>query len=387
MRPCQGITVIDMSRYFPGRFCTLMLADLGAEVITVEPPRVPSAKLKPIGRDTGARYLALNRNKKSITLDLTSELGRNVFYELVRKKGDVIVEGSRPGVARRLGIDYETLKGINPRTVYVSISGFGQDGPYQYLSSHDINIVGMAGLLTLRGDSPVPTGIFLGDTITAFMATVGILSALVHAEKSGEGQFIDVSMLDALISCLNVRAMRHFHSRTTAVKDDDFSSFTYPFYNAYQTKDGGYLTVAAVEPHFWESLCVLLGKKEFIQHQFGKGAEREEIFECFREAFATKTRDEWIEVLRKADIPCGPVNSIEEALQDPQVIYRGMVTEVAHPLLGKIKQLGIPIKFSETPCESPSSPPLYGQHTNEILEGLGYSRESIEGFRKNGVIE
>ena len=201
------------------------------------------------------------------------------------------------------------------------------------------------------------------------------------------GQYIDLSMLDALISCLNVKAMRHFLSGMPVAEDDDFSSFTYPFYNAYQAKDERYLTIAAVEPHFWERLCILMGNKDFVTRQFDKGPEREKIFDYFRRSFATKTRDEWIKALREVDIPCGPVNSIEEALQDPQVIHRGMVTEVTHPLLGRIKQLGVPVRFSETACPSPPAAPLYGQHTNEILEDLGFSKESIEGFRKNGVIE
>ena len=386
MRPCHGITVIDLSRYLPGRFCTLMLADLGAKVITVEPPRVPSATMRPIGRDTGARYLALNRNKKSIALDVNSEEGKDIFYKLARR-ADVFVEGFRPGVGERLGMGYGTIKKINPKMVYVSISSFGQKGPYRNFSSHDINQIGMAGLLPIKGSDPVPAGIFLSDTITAFTATIGVLSALIHARRSGEGQYIDVSMLDALMSCLNVKAMRHFLSGTPAVEDDDFSSFTFPFYNAYQTKDERYITIAAVEPHFWKRLCVLMGRKDFVARQFDKGAGREEIFEYFRKSFATKTRGEWIKELRETDIPCGPVNSVEDALRDPQVACRGLVTEAPHPLLGRIKQLGAPIKFSETPCESPAAAPLYGQHTIEILEGLGYSRESIDGFRKNGVIE
>lgn len=386
MRPCHGITVIDLSRYLPGRFSTLMLADLGAEVITVEPPRISSAKLRPIGRDTGARYLALNRNKKSIALDLNSEDGKNIFYKLV-KRADVIIESSRPGVAERLRIDYPIIKKINPKIVYASISSFGQNGPYRNLSSHDLNILGLTGLLNLKESSPIPTGILLSDTITGLTSTIGILSALIETQRTCKGQYVDLSMLDAMISCLNVKAMRYLLDSTHTLEDDDFTSFTYPFYNAYKTKDERYITVAAVESHFWERLCILMGRQDFIARQFDKGAEREEIFESFRKSFATKARNEWIKELREADIPCGPVNSIEEALQDPQVIYRGMVTEAAHPLLGRIKQLGIPIKFSETPCESPSSAPLYGQHTNEILGGLGYSKESIDGFRKNGVIE
>lgn len=386
MGPYQDITVIDLTQYLPGRFCTLMLADLGATVITVEPPRIPSAKIRPIGRDTGARYLALNRNKKSITLTLNSNDGKDIFYKLAAK-ADVLLEGSRPGVAEHLGIDYATLRKINPRIVYVSISSFGQDGPYRDVPSHDLNLIGLTGLLQVMGDRPLPNGILIGDTVTAFTALTGTLSALLHVQTSGQGQFVDISMLDALVSCLNVKAMRQLLAGSRAAQEEDFSSLTFPFYYAYRAADGRYLTVGAVEPHFWKRLCIVLGKEEFIPHQFDKGAKREEIFAEFRKSFATKTRDEWIKALREVDIPCGPVNSIEEALQDPQVIHRGMVTEVTHPLLGRIKQLGVPIRFSETACPSPSAAPLYGQHTNEILGDLGFSKESIEGFRKNGVIE
>ena len=386
MGPCQGITVIDLSRYLPGRFCTLMLADLGAQVITVEPPRVSSVKMRPIGRDTGARYLALNRNKKSITLALNLKEGKDIFYKMIGK-ADVLLEGSRPGVAERLEIDYGTLREINRKLVYVSISSFGQDGPYKNLSSHDINQIGLSGLLTQTGRLSVPTGIFVSDTVAAFAAAIGTLSALVCARGSGVGQYIDVSMLDVLMSCLNVKAMRHLLSGTSAAEDEDVSSLAYPFYNVYQTRDEKYVTLAAVEPHFWERLCGLMGRKDFVALQFNKGPERQEIFEHLRNFFAKKTRDEWIKELHEADIPCGPVNSVEEALQDRQVDHRGMVSEALHPVLGRIKQLGTPIKFSATPCGSPSVAPLYGQHTIEILESLGFSKKSIEGFRKNGTIE
>ena len=397
MRPCDGITVIDVTRYLPGRFSSLMLADLGATVITVEPPRISSAKSRAIGRDTGPRYLALNRNKKSITLALNSEEGRKIFHQLARR-ADVLLEGSRPGVAKRLRVDYDTIKNINPRMVYVSISSFGQEGPYQNLSSHDINLMGLSGLLQVRESSPVPTGVFWGDTVTALTATICILSALIHTRTSGAGQYIDLSMFDSLISCLNVKAMRQLLSGIPVPEEDDFASLiqpeeddfaslTHPFYTAYRANDDRYITIAAVEPHFWERLCILMGRKDLVARQYDKGAAREEIFDFFRKSFAERTSDEWIAKLRDADIPCGPVNSIEEALGDPQVIYRDMITEVEHRVLGRIKQLGTPFKFSQTSRTPSPAAPIYGEHTFEILNSLGYSKESIEGFRKSGVIE
>ncbi len=386
MGPCQGITVLDLSRYLPGRFCTLMLAYTGAEVITVEPPRVPSAKIRPIGKDTGARYIALNRNKKSITVDLHSEDGKEIFYKLV-KKAAVIVESSRPGVAKRLGIDYPAARRINPKIVYASISNFGQDGPYANLPGHDITCLGLAGLLDVKEFPPVLPGILLSDTIAACMATIGILSALLEAQKSGKGQYVDLSILDAVISCLNVRAMRHFLDTTPAPGEDDFTYLIYPFYNVYKAKDNRYITVAAVEPHFWKRLCVMLGREDFVQYQFDKGTKRAEIFEHFRKTFAARNSDEWVRRLRCSDIPGGPVNTLEEVFQDPQVIHRNMVADMPHPLLGAVKYLGIPMKFSETPGEFKSPPPLYGEHTVEILESSGYSKEAIEVLQQKGVVE
>ena len=387
MGPCQGVRVIDLTRYFPGRFCTLMLADLGAEVITVEPPRVPSAKIKPIGKDTGARYLAINRNKKSMALDLNKEEGRAVFYDLICK-ADVVVEGSRPGVAERLKIHYSVVKELNPKIVYCSISNFGQDGPYRKRPSHDIDCLGLAGMVDM-GEAPLlPKNLIVSDAIGALMATLGILSGLFEAQRSGKGQFVDLSLLDALVSCLNVRAMRYFLSSVNSEKeDDDFTSFSFPFYNVYKAKDGRYITIAAVESHFWRNICVLMGKEDFVQHQFDKGEKRREIFDHFRRIFMTKDRDEWVGILNGSDAPAGPVNSLEEVFQDPQINYRNMVTESLHPILGRIKQVGIPIKFSETPCEAQSPAPIYGMHTVEILEDLGYSKERIGKLRGEGIIE
>jgi len=390
MGPCQGIRVIDLTRTLPGRCCTLMLADLGAEVITVEPPRVPSAKIEPIGRDTGARYLAINRNKKSMGLDLNKEGGRAVFYDLIRK-ADVLVEGSRPGVAERLKIDYSIARGLNPKIVYCSITSFGQDGPYRNRPGHDVGCLGLAAMVDV-GEAPLlPKNVLVSDTIGALMAAIGILSALFEAQRSGQGQFVDLSLLDALVSCLNVKAMRYFlsseNSRNSGEKDDDFTSFSYPFYNVYKVKDGRYVTVAAVEKHFWKNLCVLMGREDFVPDQFAKGERRREIFDYFRSRFMTKDRDEWVGILDRSNVPGGPVHSLEEVFRDPQVKDRKMVVEAFHSVLGKIRQLGAPIKFSGTPCEAPSPAPIYGMHTAEILEGLGYSKERIGKLRGDGIIE
>lgn len=387
MGPCQGVRVIDLTRYLPGRFCTLMLADLGAEVITVEPPRVPSAKMKPIGRDTGARYLAINRSKKSMGLDLNKEEGRAILYELIRK-ADVFVEGSRPGVAERLKIDYPVAKELNPKIVYCSISSFGQNGPYRDRPSHDLSCLGLAGMVDM-GEAPLlPKNLIVSDTIGALMATIGILSGLFEAQRSGKGQYVDLSMLDALVSCLNIKAMRYLLSTVNSDKEeDDFTSFGYPFYNVYKAKDGGYVTVAAVERHFWRNICALMGREDFVQHQFDKGEKRRKIFDHFRRTFMTKDRDEWVGILYRSDVPCGPVNSLEEVFRDPQINHRRMVVESFHSVLGKIRQLGTPIKFSGTPYEAQSPAPIYGMHTVEILEDLGYSKERIGKLRGDGIIE
>ncbi|MFC1967316.1 CaiB/BaiF CoA transferase family protein [Chloroflexota bacterium] len=384
MGPCQGIKIVDTSRYLPGRFCTNLLADMGAEVVTVEPPSDPASKVSSVGSDTGARYLALNRNKQSITLDLNTEAGRDVFYRLI-SRSDAVVESFRPGAADKMGIGYKTLGKYNPRLVYCAISSFGQSGPYAALPGHDLNILSLAGVLQNDEQPCLPSSLLIGSTISSLMSTIGILGALISAKETGKGQYVDVSMLDALISCLNIRATRVLRTG----KDEDRSDFTdlkFPCYTTYPTKDGRRLSIGAVEPHIWKRLCRFARRPDFIDHQFDE-RKNDEMFSFFRELFMTKEVDEWIAILKEHDIPCAKVNRLSEALADEQVLHRDMVCEVDHPVLGRIKQLGIPIKYSDTPGDVSSTAPLYGQDTVRILKRIGYSDSEINGFRRGGIID
>ncbi len=405
MLALEGIRVLDLSGFPTVGFCTMMLGDFGAEVLKVEAPPKAGARggigkdLSPVG-EGGRREAAfhpLNRNKKSIALNLRSEEGRQIFHRLAGKS-DVIVEGFRPGVVKRLGVDYETINKLNPRIIYCSLTGYGQDGPYHNLPGHDINYISIGGALGLIGERDshpiIPlnlVGDLAGGALHAFM---GILIALMARERTGKGQYVDISITDGVISLLAALAGDYFSSGIVLQKGDGFPSGTYPYYNIYQTKDGKYITLGCLEPRFWENLCRELGRVDLISYHFtpnhffhrAEGERWGEVFSYLRKVFLTKTRDEWFEQLGQKDIPVGKVYTLDEVLSDPQVLHRQMVAEMEHPTLGKVKQVGIAIKLSDTPGKIRSFSPLLGEHTEEVLSDLGYAKEDITALRRAGVI-
>ncbi|MGQ9825798.1 MAG: CaiB/BaiF CoA transferase family protein, partial [Desulfotomaculales bacterium] len=368
--PLSGITVLDLTRLLPGPFCSLLLADFGAEVIKIEQPGAGDYMrwYPPLVGDTGGMYLLLNRNKKSLTLDLSKPAGKEIFSRLARR-ADVILEGFRPGVARKLGIDYEALAGANPRIVYCSISGYGQDGPYAGQPGHDINYLGYAGVLGMTGNAggpPVVPGVQIADIGGGALAAVaGILLALLARERTGRGQFVDVAMLDGVISWLPTLAGGYFAGGEVPVRGKTWLTGGYACYGVYQTKDGGYVSLGALEAHFWERLCRYLGREEFIRWQFAE--EKQEEMRSFLEGvFLSRSRDEWVKIFREIDTCGGPVYNLAEVFEDPQVRHREMVFSLEHPRLGRIKQLGFPVKLSATPARVRLAPPDLGEHTNEI---------------------
>jgi len=370
MLPLEGIKVLDLGTMTPGKYCTFLLGDLGAEVIRVERPTGPSAAISD-------EDLALNRNKRSIALNLRTEEGKQVFYRLVQS-ADVILESNRPGVTKRMGVDYETIKGLNPNIIYCSLSGFGQDGPYHQYPGFDLIFMAIGGLLGLvAGHPPIVPGIYVSDVGSGLLATIGILTALVSRHKTGKGQLVDVAMLDGVVSWLSTISGVQ---RLSEELPEGMLSWVMPGYNVYETKDGKYLALGIFRPQSWQALCQTLGREDLIDQQWAMGAKQEEMLSLFQETFRSKTRDEWYHLLRDLDVEVGPVNSPQEVCSDPQVLHRGMVVEVEHPIAGRVKQVGIPIKFSETPGQIRSPAPTIGQDTEAILQELGYSEEDIEGL-------
>jgi crotonobetainyl-CoA:carnitine CoA-transferase CaiB-like acyl-CoA transferase len=364
----------------PGKYCTFLLADLGAEVMRVERP-TPSST--PITDED----LILNRNKRSITLNLRNDEAKQIFYRLA-KDADVILESNRPGVTKRMGVDYETIKKICPNIIYASLSGFGQDGPYRMLPGFDLIFMAIGGLLGLIGKKdhpPFVPGLWVSDAGSGLLTTIGILTALISRQNTGKGQYIDIAMLDGVLSLLSTISGFQRPSGEPA-QAESLETAVMPGYNVYQAKDGKYLALGTFRSQSWEALCQALGRKDLIDKQWAGGAKRDEIISFFEESFRTKTRDEWCQLLRELDVEVGPINSLREVFADPQLLHRRMVVEVEHPTAGKMKQVGIPLQFSETPGRLKSPAPSIGQDTKTILRELGYHEEEIDTLRKTKAI-
>jgi len=384
----EGIRILDLSRLLPGPYCSLILADMGAEVIKVEEPGFGDyiRWIPPMVHGKSYRYLILNRNKKSITLDLKSNEGREIFVKLV-SKSDVVLESFRPGVAKRLRISYDELKTVNPQIIYCAISGYGQDGPYRDLSGHDINYIGYGGALGIigrKGELPIIPGVQIADIGGGGMlAAISILTAIIARTKTGRGQFVDVSMLDGVVSWLTIHAAEYFGGGKSPERGEMMLSGALAAYNVYETKDGKCLTLGILEEWFWKNLCKALQRDDLSKINFVDLNQQPRILSTLMETFKTKTLAEWISILNAADVPCGPVNSIEEVFKDPQVLHRKMIVETEHPVAGKIKQIGIPIKLSETPGGVRSPPPELGQHTEEVLTQVaGLTKEEVKRLQK-----
>lgn len=390
--PLEGIKILDLSTMLPGPFCTMILADFGAEVIKVEAPK--SGDLfrgtKPLVEDTGGVFFQVNRNKKSITLNLKSEEGREVFYRLA-KDADVIIEQYRPGVVKRLGVDYESIKAINPRIVYCSLSGYGQNGPYEQLSGHDLNYISYAGILGLtarQGQAPTLPGVQIADIGGgALYAAIGILLALMARERNGTGQFVDTSMLDGAVSWLPIVASDYFVTGQPPKAGSAMLIGRNACYEVYETKDGRYISIGAVEPHLWANFCDKIGKEEFKAWQ--RVSEKQaEMFAYLRDLFQTKTQAEWCSFLDGVDCCWSPVLNIDEVFSDPQVLHRNMVFDMVDPAAqyGIIRQIGSAIKLSETPARRELFPPRKGEHNREYFRQIGYTDEQIASLKEKGVI-
>jgi crotonobetainyl-CoA:carnitine CoA-transferase CaiB-like acyl-CoA transferase len=390
----EGIRIIDLTEYLAGPYCSMILADLGAEVVKVEQPGRGDGSRQwgpPFLGGESAYYLSVNRNKRSLALNLKSDKGRSIFYRL-SSTADVFIENFRPGIAQKLGVDYATLSKHNDRLVYCSISGFGQNGPYANKPLYDIIGQGVSGLMSITGEKgrpPVKVGIAISDICGGMFAAVGILAGIAVREKTGRGQRIDISIMDGLVSWLSHQAGGFL---ATGVNPERLGSShpTIAPYQAFKASDS-YFVVAVGNDALWSKFCEALYLNElFADERFHTNPERvkhrEELAQILGDLFVTKPASEWIERIEARGVPCGPVHNLSDVFNDPQVLYRKMINEVQHPSAGTIKVVGVPIKMSDTPGSVRTHPPMLGEHTNQILNSLGYTDTQIADLRKEGVI-
>ena len=389
----DGLRVLDLSRLLPGGFCSLLLADLGADVLKVEDTGMGDyvrwATPHYEGAEDSAKsalFLALNRGKRSVRVNLKEERGREVLLRLAREH-DVLLESFRPGVLDRLGVGYERLRQENEGLVYCAISGYGQTGPYTGRSGHDMNYLGLNGLLGLTGDREGPPVQSAGQIADlgggALMGAVGILAALRERDRSGQGQLVDVSMLDGSLSWLALVAAKYFGDGEVPRRGDLELAGRLICYRPYACSDG-WVTLGALEPKFWQAWCRGVGREDLIERQFdapGSDAHAE-----VERVFLERTREEWREFASEHDCCLEPVLELDEALDSELVRAREMVVELDQPGTDGVRQLGLPIKLSRTPGREPSPGPALGEHTDEVLRSIGYSSEEVQALKDAGAV-
>ncbi|MCW4037039.1 MAG: CoA transferase [Candidatus Bathyarchaeota archaeon] len=393
--PLKGIRVLDLTRVLAGPFCSMTLSDLGAEVIKVEIPRRgdDTRAYPPFIEGQSSYFMSLNRGKKSVTLNLKTGEAREALYRIA-EKCDVFLENFRPGVTKRLGVDYEALRKVNPKLIYCSISSFGQTGPYAQWPGYDLIIQGMGGLMGITGEPgrpPVRIGMAITDIGAGMYAIIAILSALRVRDNTGRGQYLDVSMIDGSVSWMTYIAGNYFATGEVPPRMGSAHPSIAP-YQAFEAGDGKSLLVAAGNDRLWGMLCQVMGLESLRDDlRYATNDKRVEnrgtLIPTLKEEFKKGVRDEWLEKLRGVGFPCAPVYTIDEIFSDPQVLHRGMLVEMEHPVAGTIKQIGPALKFSETPCALSAPPPMLGEQTEEVLKSLAsYSDMEIEELKKTGAI-
>jgi len=387
--PLRHLKILDLSQRLPGPFCSQLLADFGAEVVKVESPQRGDygRYYLPKMKKEGAGFLMINRNKKSLTLNLKTSAGRKIFMKLL-KRFDVVIESFKPGSLETLGIGYEQAKKIHPKIIYCSITAYGQSGPYKEKAGHDLNSIGMSGILDMTGEPggpPIIPGAQIADIGAGLLAAIAILIAVITREKKKVGQHIDISMLDSVISWLSIHAGNFFATGKIPERGRGMLTGGLACYNVYQTKDGRYISLAALEPHFWKTLCRLLGIESWVSKQFTMEVQ-DRIKKRLSQIFRKKTMNGWLRTFSGNDICLEPILNIKEVFSHPQLLQRKMRCEIIHPTEGRLSQIGIPIKFSKTPGQIRMPPPLLGEHTTKILKNIGYGMSQIEAWKHQGVI-
>lgn len=388
MKPLEGLKVLDLSRVLAGPYCAMMLADYGANVIKIEPPVVgdDSRAFGPFVGKESAYFMSLNRNKRSITLNFKRQAEVDLFKEMV-KQADVVLENYRPGTMEKFGLGYDELKKINPKIIYAACSGFGHSGPYMLKPAYDIIVQAMGGIMSITGPEngePTRVGASIGDVIAGMFTAYGIMLALFHRQNTGEGQKVDVGMLDCQLAVLENAISRYTTSGNVPVPLGNRHPSITPF--ASFTASDGHIIVGAGNDRLWEKLCNIIGCPELIKDErFDNNGKRtanvKELTPILNAIFIKKTIAEWLEVLEKAELPCAPINTIDKIVNDPHIKAREMIVEIDHPIAGHQKMPGVPVKMSATPGKVEFCAPLLGQHTAEILEELfGWDKAKTEAF-------
>ncbi|MFW6373047.1 MAG: CaiB/BaiF CoA transferase family protein [Thermodesulfobacteriota bacterium] len=395
-KPLSDLTVLDLSRVLAGPYCSMMLGDLGADVIKVERPELGDDTRHwdpPSAGGEAAYYLCVNRNKRSLTVNLKEAEGREIIRELARKS-DILIENYKVGTLDKMGLGYEEIKKVNPGIIYCSITGFGQNGPYKDKPGYDFMIQGMGGIMSFTGDPegpPMKVGVAIVDITAGLFASSAILAALRHREKTGAGQYIDIALLDSVVAWLANVGSNYLISGQLPRRYGNAHPNIVP-YEPFMAEDGVYIALAVGNDPQWRKFCKLAGIEELAEDpRFATNAarvnHREELIPIIREKMLDRPAEEWLKLLDENKIPCGPINTLDKVFSDPQVLEREMVADVPHPTAESFKMAASPMKLTETPCEITRHPPLLGEHTDEVLkEMLDIDEKRIASLRASGII-
>ena len=390
----EGVKVLDLTQIMAGPYCTMMLADMGADVVKVEKPNGGDDTRRmgpPFIEGESAAFLGINRNKRSVVVDIRSDDGREIVLDMARQY-DILVQNFRPGSLERMGLGYEQVREINPAMVYCTISGFGVTGPYARRGGFDLVTQGMSGLMSVTGhpDSP-PTkiGVPVCDLNAGMFAALGILTAYINRLKTGEGQHVDTSLLEGGIAYTFWESAMYFATGEAPGPKGSAHRLTAP-YQAFETSDG-YVNVGAANQANWERLCAAIGRDELVSDpRFVEPRDRmnnlDALISTLEQTFSQKTSERWLNALEAAGVPAGPIYDIEQVYNDPQVRAREMVVETDHPVAGRTDNIGIPVKLSETPGRFRTPAPTLGQHTDEVLQQLGRTDTEIAVLRSRGAV-
>jgi len=389
-----GLTVLDLTRVLSGPFATMTLADLGADVVKIEQPGTGDDTRQwgpPFQGDEAAYFLSVNRNKRSLAVDLKLTDGLALVRDLARR-ADVVVENFRPGTAARLGLGYDDLSADNPGLVYASISGYGQTGPDSHRAGYDAIAQARSGIMSVTGEAdgpPVRVGVSSADLVAGMWAVIGILAALRERDRSGQGQWVDISLLDGSVSWLTYVAAGYFATGTRPPRYGSAHPTIAP-YQGFATKDGE-LMLAVGNDAIWRRFAPAAGLDDLVDDpRFATNplrvSHRDELLPLVADAMASRTSAQWVEVLDAAGVPVGPIQTVDEVVTDPQVLARGMVGEVEHPTAGTLRTIGCPVRLTATPPQVRTAPPLLGQHTDDVLAELGVDAERLTALRASGAV-